>query len=158
MGRISNVELAYMGQAFRIGRYPVHFHLGGDMSSSYIKSSVINRSFNRAVVVHGTDRVLIQDNVVWNIMGGAFFTEDGIEIGKEADQNSVDIRPIYHYVESVWDVGWHAVDIYQGTCLRCWFFFFTSFSLLSLVFYSPNFYSLLFLFLLFSAPFCFYSI
>ena len=30
--RISYVELNYMGQAFRLGRYPIHFHLNGNLN------------------------------------------------------------------------------------------------------------------------------
>ncbi len=35
--RISNVELTHVGQAFRKGRYPIHFHMNGDMQGSYVK-------------------------------------------------------------------------------------------------------------------------
>ncbi len=35
--RISNVELTHVGQAFRKGRYPIHFHMNGDMHDSYVR-------------------------------------------------------------------------------------------------------------------------
>ena len=56
------------GQAFRLGRYPVHFHLNGNMSSSYIKSSAIHQTFNRAVNIHATHYLTVENNVIYNIM------------------------------------------------------------------------------------------
>ena len=87
IGRISNVEFYHVGQAFRLGRYPVHFHMNGDMPSSYVKQSAIHQSFNRAVNVHATNYVTIDSNVIYNIMGGAYFLEDGIEIGNRFTNN-----------------------------------------------------------------------
>lgn len=37
IARLSNVELFHVGQAFKLGRYPIHFHLNGDMPSSYVE-------------------------------------------------------------------------------------------------------------------------
>ena len=66
-------------QAFRLGRYAIHFHLNGDMDTSYVKKCAIHQSFNRATNIHGTNWVQIEENFIYNIMGGAFFLEDGIE-------------------------------------------------------------------------------
>lgn len=85
--RISNVELYHVGQAFRKGRYPIHFHMNGDMKSSYVKESSIHQSFNRAVNIHASNYVTVERNVIYNIMGGAYFMEDGIEIGNEFKYN-----------------------------------------------------------------------
>ena len=75
--RLDNVELACMGQAFRRGRHPVHFHFHGDAGngSSWVRSCAIHRTYNRAVGLHGTNRVLVQNNVAYNVMGHAFFME-----------------------------------------------------------------------------------
>ena len=35
--------------------------------------------------IHGTHYVMIQNNVIYDIMGGAVFLEDGIEIGNTFD-------------------------------------------------------------------------
>ena len=66
----------------RLGRYPVHFHLNGDMSGSYIRDSSIANAFNRAVNIHNTHNVRVLNNVAYNVYGGAMFTEDSIETGK----------------------------------------------------------------------------
>ncbi len=85
--RFSNVELTHVGQAFRLGRYPIHFHRNGDMPSSYVRECAIHKSFNRAVNVHASNYVTIERTVIYNIMGGAYFLEDGVEIGTTFKNN-----------------------------------------------------------------------
>ncbi|KAM4540003.1 PKHD1 like 1, tandem duplicate 1 [Odontesthes bonariensis] len=80
VGRLEYVELFHAGQAFRLGRYPIHWHLMGDVSyKSYVRGCAIHQTFNRAVTIHNTHRLLVEHNVIYDIMGGAFFIEDGIE-------------------------------------------------------------------------------
>ena len=78
-GRFEYIEVTHAGQAFRLGRYPIHFHLNGDVSGSYVRGCAIHHTFNRAVTVHAVDRLLIEKNVAYNILGHAYFLEDGIE-------------------------------------------------------------------------------
>ncbi len=85
--KFSNVEFYHVGQAFRLGRYPIHFHMNGDMTGSYVKECSIHESFNRATNMHATNYMLIEANVIYNIMGGAYFLEDGIEIGNVFKNN-----------------------------------------------------------------------
>jgi hypothetical protein len=80
-------QITYAGQAFRLGRYPVHFHMNGNMSLSYIKSSSIHHTFNRAVNIHASNYVSVANNVIYDIMGGAVFLEDGVEIGNVMQGN-----------------------------------------------------------------------
>ena len=87
IARISNVELYHVGQAFRLGRYAIHFHMIGDSPSSYVSECSIHESFNRAVNIHATNYITIERTVIYNIMGGAFFLEDGIEIGNTLQYN-----------------------------------------------------------------------
>ena len=87
IARISNVELFHVGQAFRLGRYPIHFHMLGDSPSSYVRECAIHESFNRAVNIHATNYITVEKTVLYNIMGGAFFLEDGIEIGNTFQYN-----------------------------------------------------------------------
>ena len=84
---IENVELNFVGQAFRLGRYAIHFHLLGDMTGAYVRKCSIHHSFNSAVNIHNTYNVLIERNVAYNIMGGAFFLEDGVEMGNRFEYN-----------------------------------------------------------------------
>ncbi|KAM8882915.1 PKHD1 like 1, tandem duplicate 1 [Synchiropus picturatus] len=80
VGRIGYIEVYNAGQAFRLGRYPIHWHLMGDINyKSYVRGCSLWKTFNRAVTIHNTHRLLVEFNVIYDIMGGAFFIEDGIE-------------------------------------------------------------------------------
>ncbi len=79
VGRFEYIEVTHAGQAFRLGRYPIHFHLNGDVSTSYVRGCAIHHTFNRAVTIHAVDRLLVEKNVAYNILGHAYFLEDGIE-------------------------------------------------------------------------------
>lgn len=87
IARLSNVELFHVGQAYRLGRYPIHFHMNGDMPSSYVSECAIHESFNRATNIHASNYLTIDRNVIYNIMGGAYFLEDGVEIGNVFQYN-----------------------------------------------------------------------
>ena len=87
IGRLDNVEFHRVGQAFNLGRYPVHFHMIGEVSESYIKRCSVHRSFNRAYTVHGVHRLRIQSNVAYDIMGHTYFIEDAIETSNILEGN-----------------------------------------------------------------------
>lgn len=42
VGRIENCEFTDVGQAFKLGRYPIHFHMIGTVQKSYIKKNSIH--------------------------------------------------------------------------------------------------------------------
>ena len=77
--RISSVEFADVGQAFKLGRYSLHMHMIGAVHNSYIRKNAVNRSFNRAVAIHGTRYLRIDNNVVFGAMGHNIFIEDAVE-------------------------------------------------------------------------------
>ena len=79
VGRIENLEIFHAGQAYNLGRYPLHFHLIGDVTQSYIRNNSIHDTFNRATTVHGVYYLTIEHNVAYNTMGHTYFIEDGIE-------------------------------------------------------------------------------
>ena len=85
--RIDGVEFAAMGQAGQLARYPIHFHLLGDRPDAYVRNSSIHHSFNRCVTVHGTNDVLIEQNVAYSTFGHCFFMEDGAETGNRFISN-----------------------------------------------------------------------
>jgi len=67
-----HIEVTHAGQAFRLGRYPIHFHLEGDVHGSYVKGCAIHRSFNRAVTMHGVHNLVVERNVIYDILGRVF--------------------------------------------------------------------------------------
>ena len=68
-----------MGQRKTLRRYPVHFHMDGAAPDSYLRNSSIHHSYNRCVTVHGTNGLLIKNNVCFDHAGHGFFFEDGAE-------------------------------------------------------------------------------
>jgi len=95
--QINGVEIKRGGQAGRIRRYPMHWHMLsyagtetlGDATDQYITNSVINSSANRGIVIHGTNGLLIQNNIVFDILGHGIFTEDAVERRNTIDGNLV---------------------------------------------------------------------
>ncbi|EPY78834.1 fibrocystin-L [Camelus ferus] len=87
-GRLEHVEIFHAGQAFRLGRYPIHWHLLGDLQfKSYVRGCAIHQTYNRAVTIHNTHHLLVERNIIYDIRGGAFFIEDGIEHGNILQYN-----------------------------------------------------------------------
>lgn len=95
--QMNGVEIKRGGQAGRIRRYPVHWHMLSyegtqtldDATGQYIRNSVINSSANRGIVIHGTNGLLIQNNIVYDILGHGIFTEDAVERRNTIDGNLV---------------------------------------------------------------------
>ncbi|MBF6594305.1 MAG: G8 domain-containing protein [Thermaceae bacterium] len=81
--RISGVEFTRVGQKQMLGRYPIHFHLFGDASSSYIRQNSIWNSFNRCVTIHGAQNLEVSGNVAYENLGHCYFMEDGAETGNQ---------------------------------------------------------------------------
>ncbi len=85
---VDSVEFVNMGQAGKMGRYPIHWHMMGDNSrGQYVRNSSIYNSFSRCVTIHGSNGVKVQNNVTYNIPGHCFFLEDGAEIDNIIENN-----------------------------------------------------------------------
>lgn len=79
--RMDNVEFKRMGQAGFLGRYPVHFHMFGNASSSYVTKLSIHDTYQRALVFHGVSNLHAEGIVTYNVFGHAYFLEDAVEEG-----------------------------------------------------------------------------
>jgi G8 domain len=88
MLRLDGVEMRQMGQAGRVGRYPIHWHLLsydaagrelGDATGHGVTRSSIWNSRQRCIVIHGTNGVEVRDNICYDIKGHAIFLEDAVE-------------------------------------------------------------------------------
>lgn len=113
--RLSNVEVHKAGQGLKLGKYPIHFHLAGNVSDSYIDNCAIHVGFNRAVAIHGVSNLRVLNNFVYNIRGEspasdrsvpsaltapppghAVFLEDGTETRNTIAHNLVAVvRPVW---------------------------------------------------------------
>jgi hypothetical protein len=87
IGRIEYVEFFDVGQAFKLGRYPIHFHMIGTVHESYVRGNTIHQTYNRAVTTHGVHYFRVTDNVAFNTMGHTYFIEDAIETNNVYDHN-----------------------------------------------------------------------
>uniref|UniRef100_A0A3B4YHV6 hyaluronoglucosaminidase n=1 Tax=Seriola lalandi dorsalis TaxID=1841481 RepID=A0A3B4YHV6_SERLL len=83
---LSHVELKNMGQQGETGRYPLHFHMCGDVDQrggywepTYVDGLSIHHSFSRCLTIHATNGLLVKNTVGYDTLGHCFFLEDGIE-------------------------------------------------------------------------------
>ncbi|XP_056131096.1 cell surface hyaluronidase [Lampris incognitus] len=83
---LSHVELKNMGQQGERGRYPLHFHMCGDVDQkggyrepTYVDGLSIHHSFSRCLSIHTTNGLLVKHTVGYDTFGHCFFLEDGIE-------------------------------------------------------------------------------
>ncbi|MEM6688007.1 MAG: LamG-like jellyroll fold domain-containing protein [Planctomycetota bacterium] len=84
---IDGVQFDRMGHAGRVGRYPIHWHLGGDRSGDRLSNSSVTNSNNRGVTIHGTQNLEIEGVLLHDIHGHGFFFEDGVEFGNKLTSN-----------------------------------------------------------------------
>lgn len=85
--RVQGVELFQMGQKNLLARYPIHWHLMGDVTGHYVRNVSVWKSFNRCITVHGTNQVVLQGNVCYDHLGHGYFLEDGAERGNTFREN-----------------------------------------------------------------------
>lgn len=96
-GHVDGVEIKRGGQRGHIRRYPFHWHNlsyqnlqeTGDATGQYLRNSTINASSQRGIVIHGTNGILVQNNIVYNVQGHGIFTEDAVERRNVIDGNLV---------------------------------------------------------------------
>jgi hypothetical protein len=88
--RMQNVEITGMGQVGRLGRYPWHAHLLGDGGrGSYLKNSAVHDNLQRGLVIHRSNNLTFENNVVYNTQGHMVFLESSNESGNVFDRNLV---------------------------------------------------------------------
>lgn len=88
--RVAGVELHRVGQTNVLGRYPMHFHLMGDLGDSsraYLRDSSVHRSYYRCVSIHGTHRAAVSQNVAYDVTGHCYYLEDGVETHNVIEYN-----------------------------------------------------------------------
>ena len=80
-----HVEFTRMGQAMRVGRYPLHLHAVtdqggvGDLSNVTVVGVSVHHSFNRGLNIHGGTGATVASSTIYKNLGHAFFVEDGSE-------------------------------------------------------------------------------
>ena len=87
--RLSYIELTEVGQAFKIGRYAIHFHMIGAVHNSYAKGLSTHQGNNRAFTLHGTHYLRLENNVAYEIKGHTVFIEDAVETNNYIKDNLI---------------------------------------------------------------------
>lgn len=85
--QIDGAEFVGMGQAGKLARYPIHFHMAGDQSASFVCNASVHDSFNRALTIHGTQNLRVDGLVAYRSYGHLVFLEDGVETGNRLTNN-----------------------------------------------------------------------
>ena len=87
-GSLSYAEFRHLGKKDVLGRYSLHFHLAGDsMRGSSVVGCSIWDSHNRWLTIHGTNHLVVRDNVGYQSIGHGYFLEDGTEVFNVLDRN-----------------------------------------------------------------------
>ena len=51
----------------------------GNVHNSYVKGNSVHQSFNRAITLHGSNYLRVEENVIYNVKGHNIFIEDAVE-------------------------------------------------------------------------------
>mmetsp|Transcript_40882 Transcript_40882/g.128094 ORF Transcript_40882/g.128094 Transcript_40882/m.128094 type:complete len:1750 (-) Transcript_40882:409-5658(-) len=96
--KIVGVETRGNGQQGKLGKYPLHFHMCGSVAGSTLSKNSVRNTKQRGIVVHGSDDLHLEENVLYDTRGHAVMLEDGGETGNVFKRNlgavghGVDIR------------------------------------------------------------------
>jgi hypothetical protein len=87
-GSLSYAEFRHLGKKDTLGRYSLHFHLCGEtMRGSSVVGCSIWDSHNRWLTIHGTNYLVVRDNIGYKSIGHGYFLEDGTEVYNVIDRN-----------------------------------------------------------------------
>ena len=96
IGRIENVQLTDVGQSSLLGKYPIHFHMIGRVTKSYVRNNAVHRSYNRGTTIHGVQYLRVSRNTYFDVMGHAIFVEDAAETKNLIEYNVVaGVKPTF---------------------------------------------------------------
>ncbi|KAL7542580.1 hypothetical protein ACHAXR_011906 [Thalassiosira sp. AJA248-18] len=86
---IRNVRVEKCGQRGIDGKYCLHFHRLSDCPTCEFSNNVIEHGHQRGIIVHGTHRSLVENNVLWDVRGAGIYVEDGNEMSNRIQYNVV---------------------------------------------------------------------
>ncbi|MEM8599662.1 MAG: G8 domain-containing protein, partial [Bacteroidota bacterium] len=85
---IEGVEVTNMGQTGKSGRYAMHWHYADYRPSDYVRNSSFHNNFQRAVNIHKSHQVTVENNVAYATTNHTFvFAEDGDEVDNRFVRN-----------------------------------------------------------------------
>lgn len=126
--RIANTEVRLAGQGSKIGKYPIHFHMVGDVSKSYVKNSTVHHAFNRAIAVRFYRRIyrpcslqcMTSRSQPHSVVHQCCFSDmaDHLIVVARGQVHGVNNVTIEHNV--AYDTRGHALFIEDGTEVNNW--------------------------------------
>jgi hypothetical protein len=85
--RISGTRVEKCGQRGIQGKYCLHFHQLNDCPDCLFDGNAIETSQFRGIIVHGTHRSIVENNVMWDVRGAGVYVEDGNEMHNQIKYN-----------------------------------------------------------------------
>merc|ERR1719203_1504966 len=93
--RVEYARVEKCGQKGVKGRYCLHFHLMGDCGPAagsseprcIMRGNAVEEGYQRGLTVHGSHLGVVDQNVLWNVMGAGIYVEDGNEMGNTISFN-----------------------------------------------------------------------
>lgn len=72
-GQVAYSEFSHCGQPAILGRYCIHFHMAGEVPTSFVRGNAVHDSFARVVTIHGVHFLTVEYNVGYRVRGHNFF-------------------------------------------------------------------------------------
>ena len=112
-GVVSYARIERGGQHGLAGKYPLHFHLAGSCPRCKFVGNAIENSKQRGIIIHGSHRTLVSENVLFDIKGSGIYVEDGNEMENTISYNVV-ICPIKNGCKTAGTDNNQADDLQQS--------------------------------------------
>ena len=98
---IKSARVEKCGQRGVEGKYCLHLHKLSDCPDCLLEDNAVEYGHQRGVVVHGTHRSTIRNNVLYDVRGAGIYVEDGNEMHNRIEYNVVVCPwpftdPLYH--------------------------------------------------------------
>ena len=124
---IHYVELHRMGQAMRVGRYPLHLHAVtaeggvGDLSGTSVVGVSVHHSFNRGINIHGGTGATVRNSTIYKNLGHAFFVEVYPRLGAIATpaRDAINCGTVSRVI-GIQDGSDTCIHAYMHTCIHAY--------------------------------------
>ena len=75
--KLTDVEVFNAGKFDRMRQYPIHTHMLGDATGKVeLRRVAVHTSSNRGIVIHTTQGAILEDNVVYDVVGHGYYLEE----------------------------------------------------------------------------------
>ena len=93
VGTVSYARVEHCGQLGVAGKYCLHFHMSQACRDCVFRGNAIEHGSQRGIIVHGTHRSVVEDNVLYDLKGSYIYVEDGNEM-ENLFKNNVALCPV----------------------------------------------------------------